>query len=162
MILIRTSTICLLMSAGLAGPAFAENYYDCQKFDDRALCKQLNEYPAVKDLPVFDTSRVIGLYRDKPDYAEELFEGRAVVLRGRIERLEAGSKALVWLGEGSDVLRLSLAPRHPVAAMSDRVGGRSAQEVLGVLKTGTHASFQCVGDELERGVPFFEDCVFWE
>lgn len=67
-----------------AQPAAAEDYYDCAQFDDRALCKQLNKYPAVKDLPVFEVSRVVGLYREREDYAEDVLEDQPVVLRGGI------------------------------------------------------------------------------
>lgn len=157
---------CLLalVLAVVAAPAFAEDYYDCAQFDDRTLCKLLNKHPAVKDLPVFEVNRVLGLYREREDYAEEVLEDRPVVLRGAVAsvRIEKG-RVLVSMGEADgECLQLKLFARHPRASEGGRIASLSAGDVAAQLKPGMNAVFQCVGDGLSGRTPVFVDCVFWE
>ncbi|NSL55199.1 hypothetical protein [Uliginosibacterium aquaticum] len=156
--------LLLLTLACAAYPASAEDYYDCALFDDRALCKLLNRHPAVKDLPVFAASRVLGLYREREDYAEEVLEDKAVVLSGAVTAVQVQKgRVMVGMGEaGEEQLQLKLFPRHPLASEGGRIASRSAEAVATLLKPGVNAVFQCVGDGLAGRTPVFVDCVFWE
>lgn len=153
-----------LTFAAVAAPAVAEDYYDCRQFDDRALCKLLNKYPAVKDLPVFEVSRVVGLYREREDYAEDVLEDKAVVLRGQIVALRSEKgRVMVSMGEAeAERVLLQLYALHPLASEAGRIASRSAEEVAALLKPGMKAVFQCVGDGLAGRTPAFVNCVYWE
>lgn len=166
---LRIRTVVLLMVALVSIPdeVLADTYYDCRVFDERKLCKQLNQYPAVKDLPVFEAGRVLSLYRDKEDYAEEVFEDRPVVLRGHVVSLsERKGRYVVLLGDSAQssppFLQLQLFPFHPLAGEQGRIASRSAADLAEMLKPGQLAVFQCVGDGVSGGMPVFVDCVYWD
>src|SRR4051812_48231351 len=90
-----------VLTASFSGAAHA-GFFDCKDFDDRNLCKQLNLYPIVKDLPVITAGRVLELYRTKPDYAEDLLEDHPVVIQGTVAATEEKSgRVTVTLNEGS-------------------------------------------------------------
>lgn len=157
--------ILLALAAASAGAAMAGGYYDCAGFEDRALCKQLNRYPAVKDLPVFEAARVLELYRTHADYAEDTLEDQPLVLWGRVRdvREEAG-ELTVWLDGANDTdwLTLHLFALHPEPGRDGRIAGLPAAELAARLKPGERASFQCVGDGLgEDSQPVFRDCISW-
>lgn len=153
-----------LLLATMVTPAAAEDYYDCAQFDDRSLCKLLNRYPAVKDLPVFEVSRVLRLYREREDYAEEVLEDRPVVLRGGVAGVEIRKgRVVVSLGEAEgERLLLRLFARHPIGSGGGRIASRGAEELVALLRPGMTTVFQCVGDGVSGGSPVFVDCVFWE
>lgn len=159
----RRSLLALLAWLPLAAAA---QYYDCRSFDDKALCKLLNRYPAVKDLPVIEVGRVQALYRDKRDYAEDLLEDRPWVLRGQVASVtEKAGRVMVMLSDGGDpveTVQLQLFASHPVAAQDGRVGSRSVAQVAAMLRVGEDAVFQCVGAGRTGKQPVFRHCVLWK
>ncbi|MDQ8022240.1 MAG: hypothetical protein REI94_10400 [Moraxellaceae bacterium] len=160
--------LCAASSLGLSfgANAAADGYFDCRSFDDKNLCKLLNRYPAVKDLPVIDASRVLELYRDKRSYAEDLLEDEPVVVRGKVAQVEEKARRVtVTLNDGSDpatAVVLQLFASHPAPGADGRVASRSAQDVQAVLKPGQVVGFQCTGGGLSGKTPVFRNCVYWQ
>ncbi|MEC5386635.1 hypothetical protein VVD49_12940 [Uliginosibacterium sp. H3] len=152
------------LMAGFSGAARAD-YFDCKTFDDRNLCKLLNRYPAVKDLPVITAARIADLYRTKPGYAEDLLEDHPVVIEGSVaSKEEKSGRVTVTLNESTDpatAIVLQLFATHPVAGDDGRVKSRTAQEVQAILRDGRLGVFQCVGDGVKKKIPVFKNCVLW-
>lgn len=157
----------LVLALSMLLPAVAAaQYYDCRSFDDKALCKLLNRYPAVKDLPVIDAARVLSLYQGKRDYAEDVLEDRPWVVRGRVAAVtEKAGRVTVMLNEGgapADTVQLQLFASHPQAGADGRVASRSAKAVAAELASGQETVFQCVGAGLVGKQPVFRNCVLWQ
>ncbi|MEC5397169.1 hypothetical protein [Uliginosibacterium sp. H1] len=162
------ATLCAASFLGLSltAQAAADDYFDCRNFDDKNLCKLLNRYPAVKDLPVIDAGRVLELYRDKRGYAEDLLEDEPVVVRGKVALVEEKARRVtVTLNDGSDpatAVVLQLFASHPAPGAGGRVASRTAQAVQAALQPGQVVGFQCTGGGLSGKTPVFRNCVFWQ
>ncbi|HSD39518.1 MAG TPA: hypothetical protein VLC92_18575 [Rhodocyclaceae bacterium] len=150
--------------AGFIAPAQAD-FFDCKDFDDRSLCKQLNRYPIVKDLPLITAGRALELYRTKPGYAGDLMDGNPIAIEGTVATTEEKSGHVsVSLAAGvnpADVVVLGLFAAQPVAGKDGRVASRTAKDARASLPAGTKGVFQCVGDGLNKKVPMFKNCVYW-
>jgi hypothetical protein len=143
------SALALLMAA-FSGPAQAD-FFDCKDFDDASLCKQLNRYPMVKDLPVITAWRIQELYHTKPGYARDLLEDRPIVIEGTVASTEEkDGRVSVTLNEDAnpaEAVVLQLFSTHPLAGKDGRMASRSSREVQAILREG------------RLGV--FKNCVFW-